>query len=77
MAEGSQGPFLREVPLGTVPLRRGSAQTAGANGAPSSGPWRRPGAAWPAAAPTFANIRRGAWWGESVDPGTRKGRPGR
>jgi hypothetical protein len=24
-------------------LRRGSAQTAGVNGAPSSGPWRRPG----------------------------------
>jgi clan AA aspartic protease len=28
---------------GTAPSRRGSAQTAGVNGAPSSGPWRRPG----------------------------------
>jgi len=28
---------------GTVPLRRGGAQTAGVNGALSSGPWRRPG----------------------------------
>ena len=38
------------------------------------------GAAWPAAAPTFTdftNIRRGASWGEGVDSGTRKGRPGR
>jgi hypothetical protein len=74
MAEGSQEPFLREVPFHCVV--GGSAQTAGATAPRRGHRSRRPGAAWPAAALTFTNIHRGASWGESVNTGTRKGRPG-
>ncbi len=71
--------FAGAVPArGTVPLRRGSARTACVNGASPRGHGADRGAAWSAAAPTFANftnIRRGASWGESVESETRKGRP--
>ena len=74
MAEGSQGPFPREVPFHCVAeARKPPARTV----PPPRGRGAGRGAAWPAAAPTVANIRRGATWGESVDSGTRKGRPGR
>ena len=39
MAEGSQGPLLREVPFHCVAEAR---KPPAVNGAPSSGPWRRP-----------------------------------
>ena len=60
---------------GSVPLRRGSAQTAGATAPRRGHRSRRPGAAWPAVALTFTNIHRKASRGESVNSGTKRGTP--
>ena len=73
MAESSQGPFLREVPLHCVAEAR--KLPAAWTVPPPRGRGAGRGAAWPATALTLTNIRRGASWGEGVDSGTKRGAP--
>jgi hypothetical protein len=70
MAEGSQEPFLREVPFHCVAeARKLRAPRPRGVGTVHAGR----GAAWPAAALTSTNIHRGASWGESENSGTKMG----